>query len=131
MSDKLYELMDWPEIEAVVYSEEYAPREILGPHVTGDGVLIQCFFPGADKVTVKMIKDGREYPMSKEDDAGYFAVLLSGRKIPEYTYLWSRRGSRSNAMMHMRFPVRSHWKKNRSLSMVFATIFTKNWVHIR
>ena len=37
MSDKLYELMDWPEIEAVVYSEEYAPREILGPHVTGDG----------------------------------------------------------------------------------------------
>ena len=39
MSDKLYELMDWPEIEAVVYSEEYAPREILGPHVTGDGVL--------------------------------------------------------------------------------------------
>lgn len=53
MSDKLYELMDWPEIEAVVYSEEYAPREILGPHVTGDGVLVQCFFPGADKVTVK------------------------------------------------------------------------------
>ncbi len=46
MSDKLYELMDWPEIEAVVYSEEYAPREILGPHVTGDGVLVQCFFPG-------------------------------------------------------------------------------------
>ena len=40
MSDKLYELMDWPEIEAVVYSEEYAPREILGPHVTGDGVLL-------------------------------------------------------------------------------------------
>ena len=49
MSDKLYELMDWPEIEAVVYSEEYAPREILGPHVTGDGVLIQCFFPGRTK----------------------------------------------------------------------------------
>ena len=87
MSDKLYELMDWPEIEAVVYSEEYAPREILGPHVTGDGVLVQCFFPGADKVTVKTTKDGKEYLMSKEDDAGYFAVLLNGRKIPEYTYL--------------------------------------------
>lgn len=49
MSDKLYELMDWPEIEAVVYSEEYAPREILGPHVTGDGVLVQCFFRGRTK----------------------------------------------------------------------------------
>ena len=29
MSDKLYELMDWPEIEAVVYSEESEPRRIL------------------------------------------------------------------------------------------------------
>ena len=104
MSDKLYELMDWPEIEAVVYSEEYAPREILGPHVTGDGVLIQCFFPGADKVTVKMIKDGREYPMSKEDDAGYFAVLLSGRKIPEYTYLVEQEGEQIECYDAYAFP---------------------------
>ena len=72
MSDKLYELMDWPEIEAVVYSEEYAPREILGPHVTGDGVLVQCFFPGADKVTVKTTKDGREYPRTMQDILLYY-----------------------------------------------------------
>ena len=104
MSDKLYELMDWPEIEAVVYSEEYAPREILGPHVTGDGVLVQCFFPGADKVTVKTIKDGREYPMSKEDDAGYFAVLLSGRKIPEYTYLVEQEGEQIECYDAYAFP---------------------------
>ena len=104
MSDKLYELMDWPEIEAVVYSEEYAPREILGPHVTGDGVLVQCFFPGADKVTVKMTKDGREYPMSKEDDAGYFAVLLSGRKIPEYTYLVEQEGEQIECYDAYAFP---------------------------
>ena len=68
--------------------------EILGPHVTGDGVLVQCFFPGADKVTVKTTKDGREYPMSKEDDAGYFAVLLSGRKTPGvYSIWWSGGGA--------------------------------------
>ena len=96
--------MDWPEIEAVVYSEEYAPREILGPHVTGDGVLVQCFFPGADKVTVKTIKDGREYPMSKEDDAGYFAVLLSGRKIPEYTYLVEQEGEQIECYDAYAFP---------------------------
>ena len=104
MSDKLYELMDWPEIEAVVYSEEYAPREILGPHVTGDGVLVQCFFSGADKVTVKTTKDGREYPMSKEDDAGYFAVLLSGRKIPEYTYLVEQEGEQIECYDAYAFP---------------------------
>ena len=96
--------MDWPEIEAVVYSEEYAPREILGPHVTGDGVLVQCFFPGADKVTVKTTKDGREYPMSKEDDAGYFAVLLSGRKIPEYTYLVDQEGEQIECYDAYAFP---------------------------
>lgn len=43
MSDKLYEYMDWPEIEAVVYSEESEPRKILGPRVTEDGILIQSF----------------------------------------------------------------------------------------
>ena len=96
--------MDWPEIEAVVYSEEYAPREILGPHVTGDGVLVQCFFSGADKVTVKTTKDGREYPMSKEDDAGYFAVLLSGRKIPEYTYLVEQEGEQIECYDAYAFP---------------------------
>ena len=80
MSDKLYDLMDWPEIEAVVYSEEYAPRD---PSNTCKPVT-ECWysaFSGADKVTVKMTKDGREYPMSKEDDAGYFAVLLSGERF--------------------------------------------------
>ena len=39
MSDKLYDLMDWPEIEAVVYSEEGSPKDILGPRVTESGVL--------------------------------------------------------------------------------------------
>ena len=29
MEDKLYDLMDWAEIEAVVYSEETHPRSIL------------------------------------------------------------------------------------------------------
>ena len=43
MSDKLYEYMDWPEIEAVVYSEESEPRKILGPRVTENGILIQSF----------------------------------------------------------------------------------------
>ena len=31
MEEKLYDYMDWAEIEAVVYSEENHPRDILGP----------------------------------------------------------------------------------------------------
>ena len=44
MADKLYDLMDWAAIEAIVYSEENKPRRTLGPRVTKDGVLISVFF---------------------------------------------------------------------------------------
>lgn len=87
MSDKLYELMDWPEIETVVYSEESSPRNILGPRVTDAGVLIQCFFPDKEKVSVKTLSDGSIFQMIQEDEAGFFACLLPGQEIPEYVYL--------------------------------------------
>ena len=80
---KVYDLMDWAAIEAVVYSEEDNPHAILGPHVTGDGVLIGAFVPEAKAVTVIDAK-GKEYPMLCEDEAGYFAALLPGRRIPAY-----------------------------------------------
>ena len=86
MSDKLYEYMDWPEIETVVYSEENSPKSILGPRVTEDGILVQCFFPDRNEVSLKTISDGKIYPMEKEDDGGYFAVLIPGKDIPEYVY---------------------------------------------
>lgn len=86
MNDKLYKLMDWPEIEAIVYSEEDNPHHILGPHVAGSGVLVQAYFPGAEQVKLKA-GDGKIYKMEMADESGYFACLLAGRKIPEYTYL--------------------------------------------
>lgn len=49
MSDKLYEMMDWAEIEAIVYSEESEPKKILYLRVTEEGILIQCFLPGAKR----------------------------------------------------------------------------------
>ena len=84
MSDKLYELMDWPEIEAVVYSEESEPRRILGPRVTEDGILIQCFVPGAVQARILLTKEKETYDMVMEDEAGFFAVLIPGNKIPKY-----------------------------------------------
>ena len=86
MESRLYDLMDWAAIEAVVYAEEACPGNILGPHVTPEGVLIQGFFPGREEVLVKA--DGKApVPMVREDEAGYFAVLLEGRRIPSYTYI--------------------------------------------
>lgn len=86
MDERLYAQMDWAGIEAVVYSEEDNPHRLLGAHVTGDGIVIQTFIPTADKVFVKLAGKDKEYPMELIDEAGYFAALIPGRRIPEYTY---------------------------------------------
>ncbi len=54
MEEKLYHLMDWAAIEAIVYSEEDNPHGLLGPHMTDEGVLVQAFLPTAVRVSVKV-----------------------------------------------------------------------------
>ena len=54
MKDKLYKLMNWPEIEAIIYSEDDNPHRLLGPHKAGNSVV-----------------------------AGYFAALIPGKELPE------------------------------------------------
>ena len=84
MESKAYEYMDWPRIEAVVYGEEASPKDVMAPRLTTDGVLIQGFFPEADKTEV--LVGSRKYEMEQEDEAGYFAAMIPGRKIPDYKY---------------------------------------------
>ena len=48
--------MNWPRIEAVVYGEETSPRDVMGPKITKDGVLVQGFFPDAEKAEVLVDK---------------------------------------------------------------------------
>lgn len=86
MESRIYDLMDWAEIEAVVYAEEDSPRKVLGPQVLPEGVLIRAFFPGEENVSVKTAS-GDVVPMVLEDEAGYFAVMLDRKKIPDYTYV--------------------------------------------
>ena len=88
MADKAYEYMDWPRIEAIVYGEEAAPRDVMQPRVTDDGVLIQGFFPGTEAAEVIVGK--KSYPMTLEDEAGYYAVMLPLKRIPEYRFQVTR-----------------------------------------
>lgn len=87
MLDKLYQLMDWPRIEAVVYSEENHPKSILGPHIVKGGILIQGFFPDAKSVSVKVVSKEKNYTMKLEDEDGFFSVLIPQKAIPEYVFL--------------------------------------------
>ena len=88
MESKVYKYMDWPEIEAVVYAEEASPKDLMAPRLTADGILIQGFFPDAEKAEV--LADKKAYEMEKQDDAGYFAAMIPGRKIPAYQYRITR-----------------------------------------
>ena len=56
MDAKLYDLMNWPRIEALVYSEEDEPQEILGAHKVDGGILVQAFCPTAVKMTAEIRK---------------------------------------------------------------------------
>lgn len=87
MGNRLYDLMDWPSIEGVVYSECDEPMELLGGRICKDGFLIQTFAPDAVEMNVRV--DGRKklYSMEKMDEAGFFAVLLPGRKKVSYTFV--------------------------------------------
>lgn len=88
MDTKLYKLMDWAKIEAVVYSEEDHPHELLGAHPVSGGILIQAFLPRAEKVfaVVTMNDVIREYPMELVDEEGFFAVFIKSLTKAKYAY---------------------------------------------
>lgn len=81
MDKKLYKLMNWPEIEAIIYSEEDNPHKLLGPHQIGNQMVghttcLQEFYP--DACAMEILFPGKAQPFSMEmaDEAGYFAALL-------------------------------------------------------
>lgn len=74
MNKKLYDLMDWAEIEAVVYSEEDQPHDFLGIHAVTGGQLAQVFYPNAVEATLHT--KNKDYAMDLADEEGFFATLI-------------------------------------------------------
>ena len=87
LEEMVYEAMDWIDIEGIVYSEEDNPHRILGPHVIEEGILIQTYLPQAEQVWVKNVRTGKKEQMFLEDETGFFATIIKGKRIPKYTYV--------------------------------------------
>ena len=89
MNEKLYRLMNWPEIEAIIYSEEDDPHRLLGPHREGNATVVQAFYPGAVSMELKL-PGQKTVEMEQADEAGYYAALVGGKEIGSYTLrlLW-------------------------------------------
>lgn len=84
MDKKLYDLMNWPDIEGIIYSDGCNPKNLLGTHSVKGGILIQSFYPAAVGATVKAA-DGKTYEMEMADEEGYFAVLIPVKSKFAYT----------------------------------------------
>ncbi|MBR5969969.1 MAG: 1,4-alpha-glucan branching enzyme [Lachnospiraceae bacterium] len=82
MNNKLYKLMNWPEIEEIVYSDGNDPHRILGAHKVGSFFLVQAFRPDAQKLSVITGSGAKEkaYEMEVADEAGFFAALIPYQK---------------------------------------------------
>ena len=76
MNEKIYEQMNWPDIEGIVYSESDNPHELLGGRLCKNGFLIQVFRPDAVDVSIRVEGKKKIYPMEKADEAGYYAVII-------------------------------------------------------
>lgn len=86
MNKKLYKLMNWPEIEEIVYADGDAPHRILGAHKVGSSHLVQAFFPGAKEVTINLAHAEGSYPMEVADEEGFFAALIPVKEFVRYSY---------------------------------------------
>jgi len=79
--------LDWSKINKIIYSECDNPHEILGPHVIGNQVLFQLFYPGAVSAKLRIMNGRVDYPMQMISEEGYFAVLLPIKEMGEYRYV--------------------------------------------
>lgn len=88
MSKKLYNLMDWAEIEAVTYSEEDHPKGVLGAHpVRGGQTLVTAYRPDAKKMALKFKGEKKSTEMELADEEGYFAILVKNREPFDYSFI--------------------------------------------
>ncbi len=86
MEERLNEILDWPEIEGIVCADCDHPHQVLGAHKVEEQLLIQAFIPHAETVSVKVVSTQKSWPMTKVDEAGFFALLLNRKTKIHYVY---------------------------------------------
>ena len=81
MNNKMYKLMNWPEIEEIVYSDGNDPHRILGAHKVGTSFLVQTFRPNVKSVSVIIPGDKpKKFDMELADEAGFYVALIPYNK---------------------------------------------------
>lgn len=84
MNEKLYRLMNWPEIEAIIYSEEDDPHRLLGPHREGNATVVQAFYPGAVSMELKLARSKERWKGAGGTMLAIMPHWLAVRKLEVY-----------------------------------------------
>ncbi len=129
--NKLYELMNWGALEALVYSEHDDPHSWLGGHVTDKGVLYNAFQPEAAEVAVKIGKSVHQ--MEDVDGQGNFSVLIPGDSISTYKLVVTyKNGSSAEFYDAYAFePTISAEDEDRFIRGVHYEIYEKLGAHVK
>ncbi len=80
-------MMNWPEIEEIIYSDGDDPHRILGAHKVGNSCLIQAFYPDAESVKVCIENSKKSYDMELADEAGFYAAIVPYVDKMKYYYM--------------------------------------------
>ncbi len=83
MSSKLYDLMDWRNIEGVLFADLDNPFVVLGVSNRKTEKLIQIFRPDAIKVEIIFDASGKVYKAEEVDDS-FFAVIIPKKETGLY-----------------------------------------------
>ena len=86
MKDKLYKMMNWPDIESIVYGEESNPQKTLGRKYLLNTTLFQTFLPDMQKVFLCLENDEKEYEMEMADEEGFYVTAITGKQKGLYRY---------------------------------------------
>ena len=85
ITKKQYQLIDWSEIEGIVYADCDHPYSVLGLHTVKKEKMIQAFFPNAQKADV-VFDSGKTTEMELLDEAGFFAVFVTKNEFKSYHF---------------------------------------------
>ncbi len=84
MDKKLFDIINWADVEEITYSESSDPKRILGAHETEEGLLIQAYVPHAKSIKA-VLEDGKEYELC-EADKGFYVCFIEGQKLCDYKF---------------------------------------------
>ncbi|MBR3040786.1 MAG: alpha amylase C-terminal domain-containing protein [Lachnospiraceae bacterium] len=90
MNKKQYALMNWEQIESIVYADCANPSTVLGLHTRKKEVILQAYFPESTKVFANLYNEAtkktKKVEMELVDESGFYAAFLTKETFTSYTY---------------------------------------------